>query len=340
MAFRSFPAFRGKGEGKDCTGVSIGFMILSLMALDHFVPQVHLRQFCCPSLNGKLNAIRKSNLHYFTPTTGAICGMNEGNTNKFLKEPRLIENFLKEIEPKYPQSINNLIEGCLDQETIYTISGFVAYVLVCSPAGTRLNAGSFDEILAETARRLEKGGKFPPPPAGMKSLAQMLDEGAAKVVIDSKLPQSMGIANIIEMTHEFGNFHWEVMINECESSPFFTSDFPIAIEKNEFHTFDRIVPLSPHVAIRIKPNKELRNVPASFEGFSYKMKKISPVEAKIINSKIIRCAEETVFYRDNHVWVLPFVRRNARFRIENKSTIIKRGKGTAIISSLSVDALS
>jgi hypothetical protein len=31
---------------------------------------------------------------------------------------------------------------------------------------------------------------------------------------------------------------------------------------------------------------------------------------------IVRCAEETVFYRDDHPWVRPFVARNRHYRIE------------------------
>ena len=37
-----------------------------------------------------------------------------------------------------------------------------------------------------------------------------------------------------------------------------------------------------------------------------------------INRLIVRCAETTVFFRDNYEWVSGFVKKNADFRIDTK----------------------
>jgi len=44
-------------------------------------------------------AIRKNDLKAFTPNSDAVCRIENGNTNPFLQEERIIEEFLKGIEP-------------------------------------------------------------------------------------------------------------------------------------------------------------------------------------------------------------------------------------------------
>ena len=50
---------------------------------------------------------------------------------------REVENFLKFIEPVYNKSLDKLRRGAIDQEAIFAMAGFVAYVISCSPAGRR-----------------------------------------------------------------------------------------------------------------------------------------------------------------------------------------------------------
>ena len=108
------------------------------MPLDHYVSQVHLRQFYSPALGHRLYAIRKTDLRTFTSRSEDVCRIPEGSTNAYLRDPRAVEEFLKTIEPKYNAALDKLRTGAVDQECVYTIAGFVAYVVTCSPAGVRL----------------------------------------------------------------------------------------------------------------------------------------------------------------------------------------------------------
>ena len=103
------------------------------MPLDHYVSQAHLRKFYSPALGNRLYAIRKSNLKAFTPDSGAVCGIHDGSTNAYLREDRAVEDFLKTIEPNYNAALDKLSAGEIDHQCVYTIAGFVAYVIVCSP---------------------------------------------------------------------------------------------------------------------------------------------------------------------------------------------------------------
>jgi hypothetical protein len=303
------------------------------MPLDHYVSQVHLRGFCSPELRNRIYATRKSDLKSFTPRPEDVCRIEDGSTNSYLRHERAIEEFLKAIEPKYNASIKKLAEGKIDAESIYTIAGFTAYVTSCSPTGMRVQTGPLKDILEDTARVLDEKGLIPPPPSvlGGTSLTDVLNSGAVKIRVDEKYPQAIGISTIIEQTGVFGNFKWEVLRNRFEDCPFFTSDFPVAIEKtSDPLILNRIVSLGPNLAVRMMPDPSIRGVRASlsFANFGYLLRDIGRSEVVDINRLIVRCAEDLVFYRGNAGWVASFVAKNRGYRIELESRSLASQTGT------------
>ena len=93
------------------------------MALDHYVSQVHLKNFYSPALSGMMYAIRKSNLKRFQTKSQNVCRIEEGSTNAYLRENRAIEEFLKGVEPRYNASLAKLRQNKIDQECILCIAG-------------------------------------------------------------------------------------------------------------------------------------------------------------------------------------------------------------------------
>ena len=308
------------------------------MPLDHFVSQVHLKNFYSPNLDGLMYAIRKSDLKLFTPDAKSVCRIEDGSTNSYLREDRIVEEFLKRIEPRYNAALEKLSADKIDSECIFVIAGFVAYVYSCSPAGMRLNSEPLKGLNEETARILESKGLLPPPPPvlGGKSLTDLLRSGDIQISIDPKYPQAIGIASILLLTITFGNFEWDVLLNPFDKSPFFTSDFPIAIERTpDARTLNKIVPLAPHLAIRIRPNLsyDRKHADYSFSEFRRAIRKLSRSEVMKINRLIVRCAETTVFFRDNYEWVSSFVKKNANYRIEMKMVKMPHKKGNLLLST-------
>jgi Protein of unknown function (DUF4238) len=224
------------------------------MALDHYVSQVHLGNFSSPAAGGHLNAIRKSDLKRFPCQPRDVCRTEEGSTNRYLTEPRIIEEFLSGIEPKYNRSIDKLRRGEVDREAVYVIAGFAAYIASCSPAAMRINSGPLRASLEASINFLDKRGDLPRAPASLdgKTASELLAEGKIKHVIDEKYPQAIGIANVLHHVRSYGNSFWEILVNDESNSPFFTSDYPLAIEETaNVLVLNRIVPLAPNVAIRI-----------------------------------------------------------------------------------------
>ncbi len=291
------------------------------MPLDHYVSQVHLRKFYSPVLGDRMYAMRKSDLKSFTPNSKVVCGINDGSTNAYLQNDRAIEEFLKVIEPKYDAALDMLKTKRINTECIYTIAGFIAFVYTCSPGGMRINSEPHKRRVENLAYDLDAKGEFSPPPPilGGKNLTELLRSGSTKVVIDPKFPQAIGIANILNLTALLGNFRWEVLQNELDGSPFFTSDFPVAIEESDDpYTLNKIIPLAPNLAVRIIPDRTFDKSRAdfTFANFTNRSRKVNRQEVMKINRLIVRCAEDIVFYRDDYPWVQPFIAKNRYYRVE------------------------
>ena len=62
-----------------------------IMPLDHYVSQVHLKNFNSPALD---------DLKRFRTKSQDVCRIEDGSTNAYLKENRAIEEFLKDVEPR------------------------------------------------------------------------------------------------------------------------------------------------------------------------------------------------------------------------------------------------
>ncbi|MBT8421466.1 MAG: DUF4238 domain-containing protein [Gammaproteobacteria bacterium] len=310
------------------------------MSLDHYVSQVYLKNFRSPEL-GRLYAIRKSDLKEFTPDTKSVCRIEEGSTNPYLQEPRIVEEFLRDIEPKYNAALEKLATDSVDPECVYVIAGFVAYVLTCSPAGMRIQSKMPASMIEEIGRKLEREGSIPPPPPvlGGKSFTELIEKEKIFIKVDPKYPQAIGITNLLSVINTFGNSKWDILVNTFGDSPFFTSDFPVAIEKaDDPRIFNRIIPLAPELALRIRPDitVDRENMDSFFAGLRYTIRKLDRNTVAYINRLIVRCAEKTVFFRNNYQWIPRFVKKNANFRIEPRTHRIPSGDGTLLFTTMEI----
>jgi hypothetical protein len=157
-----------------------------------------------------------------------VCRIEAGSTNPYLKEPRIIEDFLTEVEPYYNASVANLRSDTIEHRTVFVISGFIAYVQTCSPAGARIFTEPLRSSLETTAQMADARGLIPLSPAqlGGKSLTTLVAEGAIKFTVDPKYPQALGVTTIMGRMSKFGNSRWEILLNEHSTSPFFYQRLP------------------------------------------------------------------------------------------------------------------
>ncbi len=308
------------------------------MALDHYVSQVHLRNFYSPAMDGLMYAIRKSDLKRFPTKSQDVCRIEEGSTNAYLAKDRAIEEFLKDVEPRYNASVTKLRNNKMDQEAIASLAGFAAFIVACSPTAMRLHSGPLKAQLEAEAAILDKQGAIPKAPKilGEKSITELLADGTVKFTVDPKFPQAIGIANILHHTSVFGNSPWEILHNGEGESPFFTSDYPAAMETLDINKpINRIVPLAPDIAVRIKPDINLsgRRPDLTFAKFSATHRYLERPEVLEINRLLVRCAEDLIFFRDDGDWVQRFVAKNRRYRIESVTHKLPHGSGEVQVST-------
>jgi hypothetical protein len=336
MGTTSVCVFRNDSDAAKPQGVELGERLYALgtskMPLDHYVSQVHLKQFFSPALGNRLYATKKSDLKSFQCHSKDVCRIEDGSTNAYLINDRAIEEFLRGIEPNYDASISKLRQGAIDQECVGVMAGFAAYVACCAPAAMRIHTGPLIEALESTASILDRQGVIEkaPPSLGSKSLSELLADGTVRYEVDRKYPQALGISTIISRMSIWGNSAWEILHNDVADSPFFTSDFPVALEaKGNRGLANWIVPLAPNLAIRIVPDTDLSGTAPdrSFRKFRHRRRALARAEAVDINRLIVRCAEDMVFYRDDLPWVPDFVEKNSRYRIETVIERIPHGTG-------------
>lgn len=291
------------------------------MALDHYVSQVHLRNFYSTDFDKKLmHAFRKSDGATFTPKSQDVCRLDEGNTNQYLEDPRLVETFLKDVEPYYNRSVDSLRKGEIDGDVAFAISGFVAYVASCSPTAMRMSSSVAEAMLTATAKVLDNHGEIDSAPdnLGASTLTELLDTGKVRFDVDSYYPQAVAVSNIYEKVMVFGNSKWEILVAPSEIGAFFSSDYPIAIEAVTSGYPNKLIPLAPDLCLRIFPSHKRfrREDELDFGGLEFRRLSVSHRQITDINRLIVRCAEDLVFSCHNERWVRPFVAKNARYRLE------------------------
>jgi hypothetical protein len=247
-----------------------------------------------------------------------------------LVSDRAVEDFLRGVEPKYNAAVAKLRDGKLDHEVVFTIAGFIAYVTCCSPAAMRIHSRPLQASVETLAAFLDERNALPKSPEslGSRYLSELLAEGKVKIDIDPKFPQAIGIATIMGRISKFGNSHWQVIYNNAEASPFFTSDYPVALEPVG-RIPNWIVPLTPTLAVRIVPDIQLSGAAddLSFAKFTSDVYEAERQEILAINRLLVKCAEDTVFHRDDEVWIPDFIAKYRHCRVEVESRRISTDKG-------------
>ena len=157
-----------------------------------------------------------------------------------------------------------------------------------------------------------------------------------KFTVDPKYPQAIGISNMLHYTSVFGNSHWDILLNGETDSPFFSSDYPAAIEVIDINTpINRIVPIAPDLAVRIKPDIRLsRTEPdLAFPKFRARPHKLKRQELLTINRLLVQCAEDLILYRDDRDWIEGFVAKHCHCRVELVTQTLSHETGDALVST-------
>ncbi|RWM11823.1 MAG: DUF4238 domain-containing protein [Mesorhizobium sp.] len=306
------------------------------MPLDHFVSQVHLRNFYSAEEPRRLVGVKKDDLKKFSARSEHVCRRPEGSTNDYLEEPRAIEDFLTRIEPNYNAALEAVRRREITVDDVYVIAGFVAYLMCCSPTAMRTATRPIAASVQSAAEIIEQRGLIPQAPKefGNRSLAELLDDGSVHINIDEKYPQAIGISQIEGRVNILGNALWEVLFADPADGVFFTSDFPVHLGPSyDPRVVSKTVPLAPDVAVCIHPQLHERGKEPdfSFPGFRARFRRLKAKEIRLINRGLVESAEMMVFYHRDADWLLPFVRKHREYRCDTKISKIPSPTGGSMI---------
>lgn len=289
------------------------------MALDHYVSQVHLKQFLRQSDKKLLLATRKTDLFEFTPKPKDVCRLEDGSTNEFLTENRAVEDFLKEIEPAYDPCLERIRNGDLDWRSRQVFGGFLAYVQTYTPAAIRMFDPMIRKELENTIHHLEVSGELKPidcpslPDWHGKSISQLKAEGKVKLDINLKMPQAMATTQLYNIRDSLASSDVTIL-RPRGSNRFLTSDFPSIILGHHENKFaQRFLPISPKLGILFHTHTSIEERDQA----NHRFVDIGEKGVSEINNEIIRAAENLVFSTHRYRWLLARVKKWKRFRTEN-----------------------
>ena len=311
------------------------------MPLDHFVSQVHLRKFYAATLDfKKMYAWRKSKRTPFFCDARDVCRIPDGSTNEYIAEPRAAEEFLRLVEPRYNQACAAALSGKMVFEDVFSLAGFVAFVSTCSPTAIRLGRQSIAALVDTQARLLDERGLInrAPRELGQRSLSQLLDDGAISVNVDGKFAQSVGIAQVLQLTNGFGDSAWEFIRNPFGDSPFLTSDFPVTVapERSQM-ALRRFIPLGPDLGAYVTPSRVASDGnPTEFANFTSRVRTAKRAEVHALNRLIVQCAEEMVFAPVKAPWIERLVERNSKFLLMHTTGRQRTDNGYYTFTSLGI----
>jgi hypothetical protein len=298
------------------------------------VSQVHLRAFGDPALEGQLHAYRKPGGQSFICRTRDVCRDDDWSSNDYFTDPRVAEDYLRLIEPRYARAVQALRMGRPDDEAILAIAGFAAYVATLSPTGTRLLRAMHRASLVATARSLEAAGHIPPPPArlGAGSLSELLSTGAVTAAVDGHFVRAVGLQQLHALIMALGNGHWTVYRVGPGAGSLLTSDYPVAcVTGGRAEIVARFVPLEPDLGVLMRPRPTAERPVGvdrlAFDRLTLRHATATADTVRAANRWVVQSAENMVFAHQRAAWLPRFVARHGSVWLETVVEHDRRANG-------------
>ena len=269
------------------------------MTLGQYVSPAHLRQFSAPS--DSLIATRKSDLQSFRCAADNVCRLDAS-------VPAIdadAADFLRQAAAQYDAALARMRSGRVDADCIVAIAGFAAGVMSLAPTALRLHEAPLEAMIA----------------TGPASAA-----GATGA---PGRPRAVSLGTLQDRIALWGNSRWEMLLNSDPATPFFTSDYPIALEARDQSFANWIVPLAPDLAVRVFPDLRLRRTRPDFSFTNFAFRQQTPRRSDVveINRLIVRSAEDLVLYGEDRPWIADFIAKNRHYRIEAVPQRVPYGDG-------------
>lgn len=311
---------------------------------DHYVAQTYLRHFT--NSKGKLHPYYKSS----TPTIGKpktpkqVCWVADGDYNKHLPDPRVLDTFLAPIENHWNQFVEELDEQKNYLENKYLISVYMAFLRTWTPTAKRLQIENALWMLEEhrdyAIKKMLASNEHTPP--SIRPLIEQLvrDDQIDIVITDKDYLHAIALKSLLAMSQCYFFAEWNIVTNQT-SEPFITSDNPVCIPTSDSPAF--YFPISPKTALTFLPNKagieatekELKSWNHTGDKFGYAKQEF--VEKS--NERVIMNAETTVLHNSKATWLEGKVNKRSKWLVQNQHSGLKGNETVSQILSESKDSM-
>jgi hypothetical protein len=295
------------------------------MAKDHYVAQTYLKSFSIANKEGFVNVVRKNNLQRLNEIpVKSICYKIDWNSNEYFSEnPRLVEDFLKQFEPKWNDCVQRVSDDTYNTITKYLISGYLAYLRACTPTAMRLGASGLSNILQDLYEEIE-AKEFANPDSKYRDVIETIRKhGGTKVSIKEAFPKAMGINALMGIQKIFATSPWIVFKNETPVQ-FLTSDNPVCLQYWNAGRCDMYCPITPSLAIIIHPLHDTEPREADSVG------SLKPKSVEMFNQLMIQSAEDKVIFKE-YSGIDKLVKEHQDWRVELQTLKIPTAKGKLTI---------
>lgn len=294
------------------------------MPRDHYIAETYLKHFL--GNDGFLHVYRKSDGKYFPARPRDICHEWDGDIiQEFLANPNLLGEYRNLFEPAWNPAVAQLASGRVSREDKLAISGYLANLLVCTPAWRRISIKGNNANLLHTLKVHDalntKHGK---PDIKIKEALAALDSGQFKLDTKPDFIRAICARHLMQYAWIFYNSNWLILRNDTATG-FITSDNPAAFDdpgpwRGQQPRLPRHFPITPGLCVSCdmtlaerhdsKPNfslPPLGTVTAT---------NARPAEVKRVNKAIVLCAEDFVILSQKTPSLEALTRKYATWRID------------------------
>ncbi|UVK56786.1 DUF4238 domain-containing protein [Mesorhizobium sp. AR02] len=304
------------------------------MRKDHYVAQTYLKHFVHPG--GMLHAYRKSDLKDFPCHPGDICREMGGDiVPDFLSKPEALGEYRKTFEPYWKPSVEALANGHAPADVKFAVSGYMANLMVTTPAATRLFVEGNNRNVIETVRAYQvlnaRRGKADPK---LQRAIEEVDKGRIAVETYPNFIRAMMARQLTEHAWRIYNAEWIVVKNSTRLE-FVTCDNPAAFhDPGPFRggkpILPRYLPLTPSLCLHVVMDVSMRLDEADFsrepQG-SVRFAAIEPRGVERINEAVVQCAEDLIISSGKRNDIEALVAKFASHRVTHEFISIPRPDG-------------
>jgi hypothetical protein len=280
------------------------------VANDHYVAQTYLRHWLRPGQK-LLHAYSKASGKEFPCRPADICREWNGDLNpKYFKNPNVLGEFRKIFEPRWRQTVENILAGKITADDKFVAAGYWAHLTTCTPAWRRICAATYEHELRNLLPSVAKDIGVP----------QGVDLDRMRIEIEDDFTKHLVTKWLLRVTALLYHQTWTIFENDT-GYEFLTSDNPSAIIPKDHpnQLLVRTLPLSPRLCLSCAIDVRCANIdpdPTLPPRGNIDRVRIDSERAKYINKLIVLSAEDIVVSSVQNEAIKRMVSKRAGFRLK------------------------